>query len=111
VAKSRSSDALVAAVLLGFAQGAEYDFLAYLTARYFGMAHYGRIYGRIVIPIIIATAVGAFGVGYPGTCSARSMRCCRSSAAVRAGALSMLALGRYPRCVRAARPRQRRSHA
>jgi len=44
------TDALLAAALLGCAQGAEYDFLAYMTARYFGMAHYGRIYGRIVIP-------------------------------------------------------------
>ncbi len=92
------TDALVAAALLGFAQGAEYDFLAYLTARYFGMAHYGRIYGRIVIPIIIATAVGAFGVG-------RSKDLYGSFDAVLpviallfvAGALSMLALGRYPR--------------
>jgi OFA family oxalate/formate antiporter-like MFS transporter len=57
------TEALLAAALLGCAQGAEYDFLAYMTARYFGMAHYGRIYGRIVIPIIVATAVGAFGVG------------------------------------------------
>jgi len=93
-----SRDALVAAALLGFAQGAEYDFLAYLTARYFGMAHYGRIYGRIVIPVIIATAVGAFGVG-------RSKDLFGSFDAVlpivallfAAGALSMLALGRYPR--------------
>jgi MFS family permease len=91
-------DALVAAALLGFAQGAEYDFLAYLTARYFGMANYGRIYGRIVIPVIIATAVGAFGVG-------RSKDLFGSFDAVlpivgllfAAGALSMLALGRYPR--------------
>jgi MFS transporter, OFA family, oxalate/formate antiporter len=91
-------DALVAAALLGFAQGAEYDFLAYLTARYFGMAHYGRIYGRIVIPVVIATAVGAFGVG-------RSKDLFGSFDAVlpivgllfAAGALSMLALGRYPR--------------
>lgn len=90
-------DALVAAALLGFAQGAEYDFLAYLTARYFGMAHYGRIYGRIVIPVVIATAVGAFGVG-------RSKDLFGSFDAVlpvvgllfAAGALSMLALGRYP---------------
>lgn len=92
------SDALLAAALLGCAQGAEYDFLAYMTARYFGMAHYGRIYGRIVIPIIIATAVGAFGVG-------RSKDLFGSfdtalpvvGLLFAAGALAMLTLGRYPR--------------
>jgi MFS transporter, OFA family, oxalate/formate antiporter len=93
-----TGDARIAAALLGFAQGAEYDFLAYLTARYFGMAHYGRIYGRIVIPVVIATAVGAFGVG-------RSKDLFGSFDTIlpvigllfAAGALSMLALGRYPR--------------
>lgn len=91
------TEALLAAALLGCAQGAEYDFLAYMTARYFGMAHYGRIYGRIVIPIIVATAVGAFGVG-------RSKDLFGSFDAAlpvvgllfAAGALSMLTLGRYP---------------
>lgn len=91
-------DALLAAALLGCAQGAEYDFLAYMTARYFGMAHYGRIYGRIVIPIIVATAVGAFGVG-------RSKDLFGSfdvalpvvGVLFAGGALAMLTLGRYPR--------------
>jgi MFS family permease len=91
------SEAIVAAALLGFAQGAEYDFLAYLTARYFGMAHYGRIYGRIVIPIIVATAVGAFGVGW----SKDQFGSFDAVLPVLAllfigGAASMLALGRYP---------------
>ncbi len=92
------ADALLAAALLGFAQGAEYDFLAFMTARYFGMAHYGRIYGRIVIPIIVATAIGAFGV-------AQSRDHFGSFDPVLpivgglfvVGALAMLALGRYPR--------------
>lgn len=56
------SRALLAVALLGFAQGAEYDFLAYLVARYFGLSHYGRIYGVILLPIVIATAAGAIAV-------------------------------------------------
>lgn len=91
------SEAIVAAALLGFAQGAEYDFLAYMTARYFGMAHYGRIYGRIVIPIIVATAVGAFGVGYSKDLFGSFDAALPVVALLFAGgALSMLALGRYP---------------
>ncbi len=91
------NEAITAAALLGFAQGAEYDFLAYLTARYFGMAHYGRIYGRIVIPIIVATAVGAFGVGYSRDVFGSFDAVLPVVALLfAAGALSMLALGRYP---------------
>ncbi len=91
------TDALVAAALLGFAQGAEYDFLAYMTARYFGMAHYGRIYGRIVIPIIIATAVGAFAVGgSKDLFGSFDVALPVIALLFVAGALSMLALGRYP---------------
>ncbi len=92
------SDAVIAAALLGAAQGAEYDFLAYMTARYFGMAHYGRIYGRIVIPIIVATAVGAFGVGWSkdvfGSFDAALPVI---GLLFVGGAAAMLALGRYPR--------------
>ncbi len=39
----------IAAFLLGFAAGAESDVIAFLTARYFGMASYGRIYGLIYL--------------------------------------------------------------
>lgn len=37
--------ATMAAVALGFAVGAEVDLIGYFTARYFGMEHYGVIYG------------------------------------------------------------------
>src|SRR5690606_11536071 len=36
--------ARVGAVALGTAMGAEADLIDYLTARYFGMANYGRLY-------------------------------------------------------------------
>lgn len=39
----------IAAFLLGLAAGAESDVLAFLTARYFGMANYGRIYGAFYL--------------------------------------------------------------
>ena len=43
--------------LLGFAAGAESDVIAFLAARYFGMAHYGRIYGWLYLPFGIGSAV------------------------------------------------------
>lgn len=42
--------AAMAGFLLGFAAGAESDLIAYLTGRYFGMAHYGKIYGMLYMP-------------------------------------------------------------
>jgi MFS transporter, OFA family, oxalate/formate antiporter len=52
-----------AAFAIGFALGAEVDLIGYLTARYFGMASYGRLYGLLygwfvlgagVSPLVIA---------------------------------------------------------
>ena len=39
------SYAFIAAIALGFAVGAEVDLIGYFTARYFGLANYGTIYG------------------------------------------------------------------
>jgi MFS transporter, OFA family, oxalate/formate antiporter len=47
----------IAAFLLGFAAGAESDLIAFLAARYFGMAHFGRIYGMLYMPFGLASAV------------------------------------------------------
>ncbi len=49
--------AALAAFLLGFAAGAESDLIAYLTGRYFGMAHYGKIYGMLYMPFGIFSAI------------------------------------------------------
>ena len=51
------SEATLAAFLLGFAAGAESDLLAYLTGRYFGMAHYGKIYGMLYMPFGLFSAI------------------------------------------------------
>jgi cyanate permease len=62
----------MAAVALGFALGAEVDLIGYLTARYFGLRAYGRVYGLLygafvvgagVSPMLIA--VVAAQRGYP----------------------------------------------
>jgi cyanate permease len=54
------------AVLIGFAGGAEFDLVAYMTARYFGLKHYGRLYGLLFSPIIAGAAFGPmlFGFGF-----------------------------------------------
>src|SRR3954467_15337530 len=50
--------ALVAAALVGLSLGAEFDLIAYLTARYFGMARYGFVYALIYAMFVVGAAVG-----------------------------------------------------
>ena len=47
----------IAVVLLGVAAGIEYDLIAYLVSRYFGIRNYGAIYG-------ILYAFFALGAGF-----------------------------------------------
>lgn len=48
---------MTGAFLLGFAAGAESDVIAFLAAKYFGMAQYGRIYGVLYMPFGIGSAI------------------------------------------------------
>jgi MFS family permease len=50
--------AIVAAVFLGLGIGAEGDIMAYLTSRYFGMAHYGVIYGCVLAFFTLGSGLG-----------------------------------------------------
>lgn len=47
--------AAVGALAVGLAMGAEVDLIAYLTARYYGMASYGRMYGVFYGAFLIGT--------------------------------------------------------
>lgn len=55
--------AFVGAAMVGIAAGAEIDLLAYCTARYFGLAHFGRIYGILFSCFTLGGAIGAIGQG------------------------------------------------
>lgn len=48
---------IIGAFLLGFAAGTESDIIAFLASKYFGMAHYGRIYGTLYMPFAIGAAI------------------------------------------------------
>jgi MFS family permease len=50
--------AVLAAVLLGLGIGAEGDIMAYLTSRYFGMAHYGVVYACILAFFTLGSGLG-----------------------------------------------------
>jgi MFS family permease len=85
-------------VLIGFAVGVEYDLLAYLTSRYFGLRSYATIYGFMYVFFGIGAGVGpmlfgwAFGLSHSYT---PILHVALATLAV--SALCLLALGRYPR--------------
>jgi MFS transporter, OFA family, oxalate/formate antiporter len=86
-----------AAFLLGFAAGAESDLIAFLAARYFGMAHFGRIYGMLYMPFGLMSAVSplVYGIVRDKAGSYDPVLSVAAVVFVIGGALLLL-LGRYP---------------
>ena len=85
------------AALIGAAAGAELDLLAFFTARYFGLRHYGRIYGFLYSGVALGAGIGPMAFAfvaqrtgsYEASFGAASLLFCF-------GGFSLLALGRYP---------------
>lgn len=87
---------LLACLLLGLAAGAELDLLAFLTSRYFGLAHFAKIYALLYMAL-------AAGSAFAPTLFARAVSAGGLDAALgltallfAVGALLMPLLGRYP---------------
>ena len=90
--------AALAAFLIGFAAGAELDLMAFLAARYFGLAHYAKIYSILyatlavcsgTAPMIFASvydATGSYDLGYR-----------IASVLFLVSVVLILMLGRYPK--------------
>ncbi|WP_439532821.1 MFS transporter [Polymorphobacter sp.] len=91
------STLMVAAILLGFAAGAESDLIAFLAGRYFGLAHYGKIYGMLYMPFGVGSAISPaiYGAVRDATGSYDAMLVVASGLFL-VGALLPLLLGRYP---------------
>ncbi len=87
----------LSAFLLGFAAGAESDLIAFLAARYFGMAHFGRIYGMLYMPFGLCSAFSPliYGLVRDKTGSYDMILTAAMVLFVIGGALLLL-LGRYP---------------
>lgn len=89
--------AIVAGLLLGFASGAETDLVAYLASRYFGMSHYGRIYGSLYMAFGIASAASPTVYGAVRDSSGSYDPILLGAALMFVvGGLLLLLLGRYP---------------
>ena len=88
---------VMATVLVGVAAGAEFDILAYLVSRYFGLRSYAKVFGTVsgtvalgsgVSPLLIGPLIDATG-SYDGL-----LLICTGVAAL--GASLFLTLGPYP---------------
>ena len=91
------SNAILASLLLGFAAGAELDLMAFLAAKYFGTAHYAKIYGFLYAGLASASGIApsmyAWLYETMGTHNAGFQL---GAVAFTASALLVLCLGRYP---------------
>ncbi|HCK5045840.1 TPA: MFS transporter [Pseudomonas aeruginosa] len=91
---------LLAAILVGFGAGAEFDIAAFLIARYFGVREYGRLFGvhqgLNTVTSALAPLLFAFLLSRTGSYSAMLTYTLACSLV---GPLLLLTLGRVPRFV------------
>ncbi|MFY8094680.1 MAG: MFS transporter [Niveispirillum sp.] len=89
--------ATFAVILIGFAAGVEYDMLAFLVSRYYGMRAYGAIYGLVYGFFAIGAGFGPYVFGRIFVQTGSYDQALFVGAVVLlTGAASLLLLGRYP---------------
>lgn len=86
----------LAIVLIGFAAGVEYDLMAFMVARYFGLKSYGGIYGALYGFFALGAGIGpvVFGQFFDRTGDYGSILL-YSAVGLVAGAALLLLLGKY----------------
>lgn len=86
----------VAIFLIGMALGIEYDFIAFIVARYFGMKNYGTIYGWLYIPFAIGAGFAAPVFGHDFDVNGNfELSLTASAIALFLSAIALLLLGPY----------------
>ncbi|MCA6343072.1 MFS transporter [Phenylobacterium sp.] len=83
-------------VLIGFAAGVEYDLMAFMVARYFGLKSYGGIYGALYGFFALGAGIGpvVFGQYFDRTGSYETILL-YSAVGLVAGAALLLVMGKY----------------
>jgi MFS family permease len=89
--------ALMAVVFLGLATGAEADLMPFLIARYFGLRHYGRIYGVLFSVFLVTSGIAPYLFGLTFDRFGNYRPALMAAGVLFAvGATLLLTLGRYP---------------
>jgi predicted MFS family arabinose efflux permease len=87
----------ISAIVIGLAAGAELDLLAFLASRYFGLLHYGAVYGTLYVFFSIGAGLAPVGFGQVYDIFGNYVPVLNVVATMSvAGAALMLMLGRYP---------------
>lgn len=85
------------AVAIGLSIGAELDLIGYLTARYFGMRAYGRIYGLLYAAVLVGSSLSPLAYGRVSDLTGGYGPALYGAAAVLAlAAILFLTLRRFP---------------
>ncbi len=88
----------LAAILVGLAAGAEFDLIAFMAGRYFGMKHYGFIYGVQIGGVLGATGLAPATFGHiHGVTGSYDQALLGAGVIFLTAPLLLLTLGRYPR--------------
>jgi MFS family permease len=89
--------AMVAVAMIGFAAGVEYDVMAFLVSRYFGMRAYGGIYGAVYAFFAVGAGFGPYIFGRIYVLNGSyDNGLLLGGGGFLLGAMLLLALGRYP---------------
>jgi MFS family permease len=89
--------AYLCAGIVGLAAGAETDLIAYLAGRYFGMAHYGKIYGMLYVPFGVAAGLSPALYGWSRDATGDyGLALNIATGLFLLGGGLLMALGRYP---------------
>lgn len=87
----------LSAIIIGLAAGAELDLLAFLASRYFGLRHYGAVYGALYVFFSIGAGLAPVGFGRVYDIFGNYVPILTVVAVMSAvGGAMMLMLGRYP---------------
>lgn len=86
-----------AAALIGMVTGTELDIIGFLTARYFGLGDFARIYARVYVFVAAAAGVAPLIFGYLSDMTGSyRLPFLLAAGLLVLGAVGLLSLGRYP---------------
>ncbi len=87
--------ARIAILMIGFGAGVEYDFLAYLVTKYFGMRSYSAIYGFLYAFFALGAGFGPKIMADVATTGSWSTALTTAGILLVVGSIPLLALGKY----------------
>ncbi len=89
------TEATIAILMIGFGAGVEYDFLAFLVSKYFGMKNYSAVYGALYAFFAAGAGTGPSIINSLADSRGWDYTLLTAAIALIAGTIPLLALGKY----------------